>query len=74
MQDDTIDIHIRAAGRPGFETERLLADLSMDCWPGGTADQTSAAARGWLRYFRAIRPLAPGYQCTCRDGNCLVCN
>ena len=74
MQDETIDIHIRAAGRPGFETERLLADLLMDCWPGGTADQTDPAARGWLRYFRAIKPIVPGPVCTCRDGRCVVCN
>ena len=74
MHDDTIDIHIRAAARPGFETERLLADLTMDCWPGGTADQTDAAARGWLRYFRAIKPLGSRLACTCRDGHCVVCN
>jgi hypothetical protein len=74
VQDDTIDIHIRAASRPGFETERLLADLLMDCWPGGTADRTDAVARGWLRHFRAIKPIAPALDCTCGTGHCSVCN
>jgi hypothetical protein len=74
VQDETIQIHIRAAGRPDRETERLLTDLAAYCWPGGTADHTEPAARGWLRHFQAIRPIAELPICSCRFGRCESCN
>ena len=74
MQDDTIEIHVRAACRPGIETERLLADLVGYSWPGGTQDRTDPAARGWLRHFQAIRPIVAAAECTCQAGRCSSCN
>lgn len=76
MQDDTLDIriHIRAAVRPGAETQRLLADLSDYCWPGGTADRSDRTSRGWLRHFAAITPIADAPGCDCALGRCTTCN
>jgi hypothetical protein len=74
MQDDTIEIHIRACVPPGAETERLLADLIAYAWPGGTQDHTDPAARGWLRHFRAVRPIVVAAECSCQAGRCSSCN
>jgi hypothetical protein len=74
MQDDTIDIHIRAASRPGVERQRLLEDLVDYCWPGGPADQSDPVARGWLRHFASIRPIGELPACECELGRCPVCN
>ena len=74
MQDDTIDIHIRSAARPGDETQRLLDHLVGLCWAGATADHTDPVARGWLRHFSCIRPVVYEPGCTCELGNCPSCN
>ena len=90
MHDDTLDIHIRSAARPGVETERLLGDLVGACWPGGTADRSDPIARGWLRQFAAIIPLGDASaslsMCACaasaagvgvgagEPGRCPACN
>jgi hypothetical protein len=74
MQDDTLDVHIRAATRPGVETKRFLDEVTDWCWPGGTADQSDPIARGWLRQFASIRPLSYFSDCSCTDGRCASCN
>jgi hypothetical protein len=74
VQDDTIDIHIRAACRPGVETQRMLRELVAWCWPGGTADQSDPIARGWLRQFASIKPIVVAPECTCAVRRCAACN
>ena len=78
MQDDTIELHIRAACRPGIETERLLGDLTAYCWPGGTQDHTDPVARGWLRHFQTVRPIGTVPECACNlepaRPHCSLCN
>jgi hypothetical protein len=74
VRDDAIHTHVRAAGRPGAETDRLLAKLAGTSWPGGTADRSDPIARGWLRHFGAIVPIVVPAACTCRRGRCAACN
>jgi len=74
MQDDTIDIHIRSAARPGIETERLLDQLTAWCWPNGTHDHSNTIARGWLRQYGCVRPMIYVPTCTCEHGHCMTCN
>lgn len=71
---ETLVRHIRAAARPGGESERWTERLLAAAWPGGTEDHTDAVARGWLRMWGPVRVVADVPDCGCARGRCLICN
>ena len=74
---DALTVHIRAAGRPDIESERLGRLLVAACWPGGIADRCEPIARGWLRTWFPPAPtrlVVDVPQCGCARGRCRICN
>ena len=71
---DGVRTHIRAAGAPQVDRERLAAELLERCWPGGTADRSESVARGWLRMWGPVKVIASLPGCTCASGRCAICN
>jgi hypothetical protein len=69
------EAHIAAHGRrTRADHDRLVKTLGGRCWPGGPADRTEPAARGWVRRWRP-RPIgAIAIECTCAQGRCALCN
>jgi hypothetical protein len=79
MQDnpelpETLSTHIRAAGRPDTESDRLMYDLVAACWPSGSEDRSEPVARGWLRMWGPIRIVVDVPACGCARGRCHICN
>jgi hypothetical protein len=71
---DSIELHVRAAGRPDYESILLADRLLQICWPGGVSDRSEPVARGWLRMWGPVKIIATPPACTCAQGRCPVCN
>jgi hypothetical protein len=71
---DNIAAHVRAATRPGSESQRLLRDLGELCWPGGVDDRTEPVARGWLSLAGPQLLTAEMPVCRCAEHRCQICN
>jgi hypothetical protein len=74
---DTLALHVRAAGRPDAETERLTSYIVEACWPGGPDDRSEPVARGWLRAWARPAPVlivVDVPRCRCATGRCTICN
>lgn len=79
MQEDpemqeAIEVHIRAADRPGRESAILADRLMRTCWPGGHTDRSEPVARGWLRMWGPVKVVVNVPECGCAHGRCTVCN
>ncbi len=72
--DDSLDLHVRAAGRPRNETALLAEQLLNECWPRGHADRSEPVARGWLRMWGPVRIVVALPHCGCAHGRCTICN
>jgi hypothetical protein len=71
---EMLALHIRAASRPGAESQRLLRVLTTALWPGGPADRTDRVARGWLRMWGPVPVEVDQPHCGCAHGLCAICN
>jgi hypothetical protein len=71
---EMLALHIRAAGRPSAESQRLLRVLNTALWPGGGADRTDRVARGWLRLWGPVQVVIDPPHCGCAEGHCAICN
>lgn len=71
---EMLALHIRAAGRPSIESERLMRVLNMALWPGGAQDRTDSVARGWLRMWGPTQVVIDPPRCRCAEGACPICN
>jgi hypothetical protein len=71
---DAMEIHVRAAARPGHASPILVDQLLRHGWPGGHADRLEPVARGWLRMWGPVKVIATVPACGCATGRCTVCN
>jgi hypothetical protein len=76
-EPDRARVHdlIGAAERDAAGGRAGLADaLNRWCWPGGGADRTEPAARGWVRHWGPNLLGDVAFECTCATGHCTLCN
>ena len=69
------EAHIGAMGRrTSADHERLAGILRMSCWPDVGDDRLEPAGIAWVRRWGRAVGHTVAHECTCRQGNCAVCN
>jgi hypothetical protein len=60
--------------RTSDDHDRLAGILRLNCWPDGGDDRLDPAALAWVRRWGRVARHTVALECTCRQGNCAVCN
>jgi hypothetical protein len=69
------EAHIAAmARRTADDRDRLAEILRAGCRPGGRADRTEPAGRGWVREWGRACAHTVALECTCAQGRCALCS